>query len=111
MQNVEKVKRRSLTLKQKVDVLKQLEDNTTSKTSIAKKYGVNRATIRKIEVQKVRLLQAASERGVRNCKVKYAASGKHRQLEQALFYWFIQMRDKHQIVTNNLIVSKTKIYA
>ncbi|XP_055527272.1 jerky protein homolog-like [Wyeomyia smithii] len=108
---VEKSKRKSLTLMQKMEIIKKLENNTGTKIAIAKDYGVNRATIRKIELQKGKLVQASSSRGFKSSKVKYATLGKYHLLEHALFYWFIQMRDKHQIITNNLIRAKARVFA
>lgn len=57
------------------------------------------------------MLEAASNKGHRKSKAKYISFGKHHHLEQALFFWFLQMRSKRKNVTNNLLLAKAKTFA
>lgn len=79
-----------------------------SKADLARKYGVVPSAIRKIEINEKKILQTTSMGYATNHNQNYAASGRHHKLKQALFYWFLQMRDKKEIVTSNLIKLQAK---
>lgn len=103
METVQKRKRRSLTIAEKVEILQRLEEKNFNKTDLAKQYGVDRATIRKIEIRGQQLLQEASKRNTKTLKQKYVVPGKYPKLEQALFYWFLKMRDKNEIISTTML--------
>lgn len=79
-----------------------------SKADLARKYGVVPSAIPKIEINEKKILQTTSMGYATNHNQNYVASGRHHKLEQALFYWFLQMRDKKEIVTSNLIKLQAK---
>lgn len=115
VQNMEKFpkkkERRSLTLKQKTEVLQRLKEKKNNKSELAKEFGVDRATIRKIELQEEQILRKSSSMGGTNCKGKYVSSGKYQKLELALFYWFLKMRDNHETLTSGLILLQARKFA
>lgn len=111
MASVAKAKRRSLTIEQRLKVLQQLNEKNTTKTEIAKQFGVHISTISKIKINEKQLLQKAAMNSSRNLKSKYVVSGKYHKLEQALFYWFLQMRDKNEIVTTSLLKMQARKFS
>ena len=90
VENFVKKKRNSLSLRDKVKILRNLEDKGMTKTDIANKYNIHRTTVRKIEKNANSILRAASNRSCRRKNnFKYVSSGTYKYLENSLFLWFL----------------------
>ncbi|XP_039449350.1 uncharacterized protein LOC120428402 [Culex pipiens pallens] len=108
---IDKTKRNSLTLEQKVEIIKLLGEQAHTKAHLAKQFGVDRSTIRKIELQKERVLLSVSTICIENCQRKYVSTGKHHELEEVLYYWVRQMKPQQKSVTNAMILDQAKFIA
>lgn len=103
---IDKTKRNSLTLEQKVEIIKLLGEQAHTKAHLAKQFGVDRSTIRKIELQKERVLLSVSTICIENCQRKYVSTGKHHELEEVLYYWVRQMKPQQKFQEEIRIVIK-----
>ncbi|XP_058463369.1 tigger transposable element-derived protein 4 [Malaya genurostris] len=104
-QGSEKAKRKCLTLQQKVEILNVLEQQTHTKAELARLYSVDRATIRKIELQQKGILELVSTGCTSNFhRKKYVT--KNSDLEQALYDWYIELRYRNEVVTTGRILAK-----
>lgn len=110
--NFVKKKRNSLSLRDKVKILRNLEDKGMTKTDIANKYNIHRTTVRKIEKNANSILRAASNRSCRRKNnFKYVSSGTYKYLENSLFLWFLNQRRVNKTVSTAMIILKAKSFA
>ena len=110
---VVKRKKVVLTLEEKLDVLQLLEKGT-SYTLVAEKYGIGRSTVADIKKSKSKLLsykkktldmgrlKATEER-------KAMKLGTFEKLDEALYIWFRQQREKNIPVSGSLLQEKARI--
>ena len=109
--NLQKKKRNSLTLKDKVKVLQTLDDKEMTKADIANKFNIHPTTVRKIQKNAQSILRAASNRNCRRTmEFKYASSGAYKNLEDTLYLWFLNQRRINKTVSSTMIILKAKYY-
>ncbi|XP_030047942.1 tigger transposable element-derived protein 4-like [Microcaecilia unicolor] len=84
---MERRKRKTLTLCERIEVLKKLK-NGQSQASIAREYGVNPSQISRISKREHQLL--GDWRSNRNRQRKRKRAGKAEEVEEALLRWFSQ---------------------
>ena len=101
-----------LSVEQKLHIIDSLQKGA-SYSIIAEKYGIGRSTITDIKKQegKLRLFkQRMTELGVKNIKVKAMKIGAHEKLDDALYIWFRQQREKSVPVTGVLLQEKATLF-
>lgn len=103
-----KKKLTSLSLKQKLQILKEVDENV-NKTAICIKYKCNKSTLYRIIKNKNDIKKAATES--KNIQQKRNRKGLHDSVEKALAIWFDQQRQKNCIVTSLLLINKAKEFA
>lgn len=102
-----KRKRVVLSIKEKVEILKLL-DNKISYTLIAEKYGIGRSTVSDIKKNKKKILEYRGElveRGVKKT-VKAIKYGEDQRLDQAVYMWFKQKQMEGVPVSGGMLREK-----
>ena len=83
-----------------------------SYSTVADKYGIGRSTIADIKKSEGKLRsfkQRMTEMGVKDVKVKAMRIGAHEKLDEGLYIWFRQQREKDVPVTSVLLQEKAKL--
>ncbi len=105
-----KRKRVVLTVEQKLEVLKMI-DNFTSYTIICEKYNIGRSTVSDIKKSREKLLKftrVIKEMGTSR-KVKVMKLGDDPLLDQAVYVWFKQKRMEGVPITGPLLCEKAVV--
>ena len=97
-------KRNDLSLSQRVNILKTMEQEKLSQTELAKHFKCSQSTISKILKNKDAILREADEHSVGTRKRK--RSGKDDDVDAALFTWFIDARARDAPVTSPVLDKK-----
>ena len=100
-----------LNIEQKLEVIDLLQKGASYST-VADKYGIGRSTIADIRksAEKLRSFkQRMTEMGVKDVKVKAMKIGAHEKLDEGLYIWFRQQREKDVPVTGVLLQEKAKL--
>ena len=105
----EKRKRVVLSIDDKLKILKLIESNV-SYTVISERFGIGRSTVCDINRTKDelrRFSQKMVDMGTKN--VKTMKVGEYEKLDEALYIWFRQQRDKNIQVSGPLLMEKARI--
>lgn len=66
-----------LTIQKKLEILKKLEEGTSTKTEIAEQYGIHRTTVTKLEKEKDKIVKLSLMKTTSLKKqMKYASEGR-----------------------------------
>ena len=95
---------KTLSLAERIDVIKRMEDKKESQESVAKHYGVHRSQISRILKQKDQLLHDWQNNT--NLDRKRKRTGKAEDVEQALLRWFAQARSRQLPISGPLLMEK-----
>ena len=85
-----------LSIEQKLEILDLLRKGASYRT-IAETFGTGRSTIADIKRQEEKLRsfkRRITDMGIKKVKVKAMKMGSHKQLDEALYIWFRQQREK-----------------
>ena len=106
-----KKRRLSLTIAQKVELLKKL-DSGVSVRKLCEIYGCGSSTVYDIKKQKVQLLTYFAESDSKKLmtKRKHMKAGKYEDLEQCLMEWFRQVRTEGVKLSGDLILEQARIF-
>jgi len=100
-------KRKALSLSERMDVIKRLEEDE-SQASVAKNYGVHPSAISRILKQKDQIIDAWQND---NLERKRNRTGKVEDVEEALLRWFSQARSRQLPVSGPLLMEKVNMLA
>lgn len=102
-----KRKHKVLSVEDKLTIINRLEQGETG-ASLAKIYNVGRATIFDIKSKKNKLLKFASKFNCKNGSKKRKTMKKvgNEQLENALYSWYLQMRNQGEHITGPLLCAR-----
>ena len=105
-----KRKRKVLTIDQKLEIITKLEAGT-SQSKIGEEYDIGRSTVLDIKRNKTKLelfsrkmVDMGMNKGTKIMKV-----GEYEKLDQALYVWFKQEREKNTPITGPIIAEKAKV--
>jgi hypothetical protein len=101
-------KRKTLSLTERVDVIKRLESNE-SQASVAKGFGVHPSAISRIMKQKDLILNDWQNNT--NPDRKRKRTGKAEDVEEALLRWFSQARSRQVPVSGPMLMEKANCLA
>lgn len=104
---MEKTKRKSLTIQQKLEILKEV-DNGTKIKELSVRYGVHKSTISKIKKNKENLETYVSSSYQIPKKVLRMKRSKFPEVERTLYSWFLQQRNLKNPVSNGILQLKAK---
>lgn len=101
------IKRQPIDLKTKLDILKDLENGLKVK-EVSKKYNKKATTIYKLKKDKNKIEDYVSiqfnsvpdKKRMRSCAMP--------ELESKLYSWFLNQRDSHNIISDEMIQAKAK---
>ena len=105
-----KRKRKVLTINQKLEIIKKLEAGT-SQSKIGEEYDIGQSTVLDIKQNKTKL-ESFSRKMVdmgMNKGTKIMKVGEYEKLDQALYVWFKQEREKNTPITGPIIAEKAKV--
>lgn len=107
----EKKKRLSLTIAQKVELLKKLDSGLPVR-KLCEMYGCGSSTVYDLKKQKVQLLTyfADSDSKKLMSKRKHMKPGKYEDLEVCLMEWFRQVRSEGVKLSGDMILEQAKIF-
>lgn len=106
---IQKRKHKTLTIKEKSDILDRLNRNE-SLSRLAREYGVGRSTIYDIKKnnEKIKTFVSTSDCGPgKRQTLKKAAYPK---VEEALYMWFLQKRNRHATITGPMLAMKATFF-
>lgn len=104
-----KRKHKTLTLFQKNVILKRL-DKGDHLTNLANEYGVGRATIHDIRKNRDKIKSFCENNDNVKSVRKTLKKGEFPQVEDSLYAWFIQERNRHTPITGEILKEKAKIF-
>ena len=99
------IKRKDLTLADKILVLDELK-NKTSQSAVAKKFGISQSQVSRIFPAKEKLLSA--HRSNTNPARKRARKSTPEEVEDALLQWFKQAKSRGLLITSPMLREKAK---
>lgn len=99
---------RAISLKQKLKIIKEVDENVSKKT-ICEKYRCNLTTVNRILKNKSNILKCSEETS--NLQKKRQRKGLHDQVEKALMLWFDEKSQKNCIITSLMLLNKAKEFA
>ncbi|GFS11047.1 tigger transposable element-derived protein [Elysia marginata] len=100
--------RKDLTLHEKANVVKQLEEPGVTMVSLAKKYGVSTSAISRIHKSRVEILARVAEGGKSLAKRKRDRPSKEPEVERLLCDWYREQRDMGIHATGSAIRDKAR---
>ncbi|XP_054015968.1 jerky protein homolog-like [Hylaeus anthracinus] len=98
-------KRVTLTIRQRLDVIRKLNDGIAA-TVLASAYGVNTTTIRRIKRDEDRIRQEAQTLAIKSCTRRRIRKPVQDDLEARLYSWFLQERELGNHVSNAALQDK-----
>ncbi|CAG5054268.1 unnamed protein product [Parnassius apollo] len=106
----QKRKHKTLTIKEKCDILDRLNRNE-SFSSLASEYGVGRSTIYDIKKKKhEKIKQFVSTTDCGPGKRQTLKKAEHPEVEEALYMWFLQERNRHAPISGPMLAMKAKYF-
>ena len=102
-------KRRDLSLSQRIEIVKLLEEKKLSEVELAKRFDCSQSTVSKIATNKPAILREAEENRVGDRKRK--RSGKDEDVEKALYTWFVDARSRDAPITSAVVEEKATHFA
>ena len=102
-------KSRDLSLSQRIEIVKLLEEKKLSQVELAKRFDCSQSTISKIAKNKPAILREAEEYRVGDRKHK--RSGKDEDIEKALYTCFVDARSRDPPITNTVLEEKATHFA
>ena len=99
-----------LTIKEKYLALKELEEKGITKTSIAEKYGVPPSTLTYWVKNKEDII-SSYESGKYGAKRQKLSSGKHDQIDKAVYKWFMNARERNVPISGHILREKALEFA
>lgn len=99
----------TLTLNKKYEILKRLEKGEKL-LHLAKEYNVGRATIHDIKKKKDDIESFFKKNDSNVSARKTLKTGEFPQVEEALYAWFMQERNRHAPISGELLMEKAKIF-
>ena len=100
-----------LTVENKLEIIDLLRKGT-SYTVISEKYGIGRSTITDIKNNEAKLKsfkEKMTEMGVKEVTTKLMKIGAFEKLDEALYIWFRQQREKDVPISGSLLTEKVKV--
>lgn len=105
----QKRKHKTLTIKEKCDILDRLNSNE-SFSSLASEYGVGRSTIYDIKKNHEKVKQFVSTTDGGPGKRQTLKKAEHPEVEEALYMWFLQERNRHAPISGSMLAMKAKYF-
>ncbi|XP_055855001.1 tigger transposable element-derived protein 6-like [Episyrphus balteatus] len=99
----------SLTIKQKLQILRLVEAKLKSRKEIAEQFKCDVSTINRVARNKTKLEEAAQTN--QNSKRKRLRMSSNEKVETTLTLWFNQMRSQNAIISGIQLMSKAKEFA
>lgn len=99
----------TLTLKDKCDILKRLEKGDKI-LHLSKEFNVGRATIHDIKKNKAKIEDFFKNNETPSSVRKTLRTGEFPQVEDALYAWFIQERNRHSPISGEILKEKAKFF-
>ena len=100
MMNRAVLKRKSITLKEKIQLINS-EDEAKNKSDLARRFVLNRETVRNILQQKEDIMKAAED-GI-NLQRSHLKKAANEELDEAVFTWAKRMRSQNLPITGQLM--------
>lgn len=107
-----KRKRVRLTLEDKRVIIQEIEQGSGTTAILGKRYKVHETTVRHIVNGKEKIFSAFANatEGISIEERKSLRGSQRPQLEQTLFAWILQERQRNHIITQDLIKEKANIF-
>lgn len=105
MNKVVKRKRKVVTIAQKLEAIKRLDQGNLLK-NVASDYGVGVSTVAEWRQKRNKLEQWSSVLASPNVKRKSMKSGEYNKIDEALYLWFTQQRDKGTPLSGPILQEK-----
>lgn len=105
----QKRKHKTLTIKEKCDILDRLNRNETF-SSLASEYGVGRSTIYDIKKNHEKIKKFVSTTDCGPGKRQTLKKAEHPEVEEALYMWFLQERNRHAPISGPMLAMKAKFF-
>ncbi|XP_023214935.1 jerky protein homolog-like [Centruroides sculpturatus] len=109
MLNSGKRKHKTLTLRVKAEIIKKI-DKGEKLTDLAKYYDVGRATIHDIKKNRDKIECYVNSSNFGSGDRQTLKSGDYPEVEEALYAWFLQQRNKHAPISGEIIRKKAKYF-
>ncbi|KAG5861026.1 hypothetical protein JTB14_032400 [Gonioctena quinquepunctata] len=105
----QKRKHKTLTIKEKCDILDRLNRNETF-SSLASEYGVGRSTIYDVKKNHEKIKKFVSTTDCGPGKRQTLKKAEHPEVEEALYMWFLQERNRHAPISGPMLAMKAKFF-
>lgn len=105
----QKRKHKTLTLKEKSEILDRLNKNE-SIIILASEYGVGRSTIYDIKKSRENIQKFVSTSDCGPGKRKTLKKAEYPEVEDALYLWFLQERNRHTPISGPILAMKAKFF-
>ncbi|KAG5888111.1 hypothetical protein JTB14_023405 [Gonioctena quinquepunctata] len=105
----QKRKHKTLTIKEKCDILDRLNRNETF-SSLASEYGVGRSTIYDVKKKHEKIKKFVSTTDCGPGKRQTLKKAEHPEVEEALYMWFLQERNRHAPISGPMLAMKAKFF-
>ncbi|KAG5872634.1 hypothetical protein JTB14_003722 [Gonioctena quinquepunctata] len=102
-------KHKTLTIKEKCDILDRLNRNETF-SSLASEYGVGRSTIYDVKKKHEKIKKFVSTTDCGPGKRQTLKKAEHPEVEEALYMWFLQERNRHAPISGPMLAMKAKFF-
>lgn len=102
----------TITLGDKRGIIEALENGTRTTAMLGKYYNIHETTVRRIFGGKEKINSAFENapEGTSLASRKSLRESRHPQLEQVLFAWVLQERERNHILTCDILKEKAKIF-
>lgn len=98
------------TLKEKVEILREVDGGKTSKLEIARKHGIPKSTL-STYIKNKRAIEEAYATDAFTGSRKRLCSAKHPELERAVLTWIKEMRSQNIPLSGPIVMAKAADYA
>lgn len=103
-------KYKSLTLTEKIKILREVDNGRKTKTEIAKQYGIPLSTLSTF-IKNRETIESQAESGETDGSKKRNRGAKHERLERELLDWFFQCRSNNIPLSGPLVKEKADMIA
>ena len=103
-------KRKSITLKDKLAIVKGIETGEKNQAEICREKGLSRSTVATIWGNRLKLKNSIED-GETGSLRKRMHGAKNEDLDNAVYHWFVQVRERKLPVSTHILKEKAKTFA
>lgn len=98
-----------LSLKDKAEILKRLEQGAIA-SCLAREYGVSKSTVSRFKKRKESIQQAVTTIYPNNTERRTMRGTFHPKMEQALYKWYVQKTNQNIIISTTMLREQAHIF-